>query len=125
MNVDEMIFSKKYLIGESARWAINQSPYYVPDNLEIVLRKFSDLLPTYTFDGGYGFKKMKKDEFSKWLFDIITQIPELVNWNNPKNGNNSQYLFTSRYDEPAPDSNFVDLHALVRNIKQSLIKLDE
>lgn len=122
MNEDEMIFSKKYLIGELARWAINQSPYYIPENLEIVLRKLSDLLPTYTFNE-YGYKKMKKNEFHKWLFDIIIQIPELVEWNSSKDGNKSPFKFVSRYDEPNPDSDFVDLDALVMNIKRSLIQI--
>lgn len=117
-----MLFSKKYLLGELAKWAVNQSPYYVPDNLEKVLRKLADLLPTHEFDEGYGFRKMKIKDFHTWLFNVLTQIPELVEWNSPKDGSNPQFVFTSRFDKPHPDSDIVDLDALVNNIRLGLLK---
>lgn len=122
-NTEDFGFSKKYLLGELARWAVNQSPYYVPDNLETVLRKVSDLLPTHEFNDGYGFKIMPAKEFHKWFFSIIEQVPELVKWNVPKSGHKSSWVSCSRYDQPAPDDDIVDLDALVNNVKLELIKL--
>jgi len=121
INDDEMLFSKKYLLGELARWSINQSPFYVPENLEIVLRQVSDLLPTYEFNTD-GYKFIKKNEFHKWFFNIITQIPEVIKWNEPKNGNKTLFVFCSRYDRPKPEDDIVDLSALVNNVKLQLIK---
>lgn len=116
-------FSKKYLLGELARWAVNQSPYYVPDNLDIVLRKVADLLPSYEFDGDYGFKLISTKDFHKWFFSIITQVPELIEWNVPKSGHKNGLIFCSAFDKPNADDDIVDLSALVNNIKRGLIQI--
>lgn len=68
---------------------------------------------------------MKKKDFHKWFFSIITQVPELVLWNSPKNGHKNPYVFCSRYDKPYPDSDIVDLNALVNNIRLELIKITD
>lgn len=131
MNIEEVLpqntgdfgFSKKYLLGELARWSVNQSPYYVPDNLETVLRKVSDLLPTHEFNAGYGIKIMPVNEFHKWFFSIIQQIPELVEWNVPKSGHKNSFVFCCAYSQPKADDDIVDLYALVNNVKLELIKI--
>lgn len=120
--MNKILFNKKYLLGEFAKWAINQSPYYVPDNLELVMRKLSDLLPTGEFEdkGNLGYITMNPVEFERWLFSIIEQIPEIVKWNSPKKGKQQPYIFVSQYFHTNPDYDIVDLDALVRNIRMGL-----
>jgi hypothetical protein len=126
MKYDEMAFSKKYLLGALAKWSVNQSPYYVPDNLETVLRKVSDLLPTSMFNDEIGiYKIMKKSVFNVWFLSILMQVPELVRWNRPKNGTDPEFVFCSAFDKPSPDADIVDLDALVGNIKWELIEANE
>jgi hypothetical protein len=119
---DYIIFCKKYLVGELSKWAINQSPYSIPENLEVVLRKFDALLSLESFpEEQFGYKTIKTREFYGWLFPIIEKIPELVNWNVPKSKHNRSFVACSRFDKPNPDDDIVDLSALVRNIQFGLI----
>ena len=101
MNNDEMCIGKKWLIAEFAKRSIHASPNYIPDNLEIILRKLSNLLPTYEFETSFGGKFIKKNDFNMWFENILTQIPEIRGWNTSKNK--------------------IDLYTLIEIVKQRLI----
>lgn len=121
-----MIVSKCQLLGELAKWAIRQSPYLIPDNLEVALQNFAnslDQLKTAEIDYPEWFKfKDKEDVY--YLVDVaLKNTTEIVKWNNRKNGNDSPMGFTSRYDqETNPDNDFIDLDALVRNVVNGIVK---
>ena len=110
-------FSKRNILGEIAHWAVCQSPYHRPENLEVVLDKFNSiilLVPDYP--------TMSYGEIRE-LLDELKEIPEFKLWNERKNGNQAQYKFTSRYDGKGnPDDDFIDLDALIRNVANSIVR---
>lgn len=110
--------SKSQLLGTFAKYAVQQSPYHRPDNLEVVLDKLNDMI-SELFDKA----PMGIGEFSDhvtlevFLYRYLTKIPEYVAWNDRKNGNDAPMQFTSRYDTDGdPDDDFIDLEALERNV---------
>jgi hypothetical protein len=103
----------------TARWAIEQSPYACPDNLEVVVKKLQGENTSF-MDGLLRFSTMS--ELEKYLDVQYASIPELLDWNERKNGNKSSYGFASRYEKPNPDDDFIDLGALSRNVAMSIWK---
>lgn len=98
-------------------WAIRQSPYSCPDNLDVVVRRFQELWPT----GDHGMTRWSNfDAFAAEIERVSEQIPELLAWNTPKNGSEAPIAFCSRYDEPQADDDFIDLHALWANTARTV-----
>jgi hypothetical protein len=119
MNEKQFLVSKRYILSELAKWAVAQSPYHRPNNLEVVLDKLND-----------GFGKWEKEynyfsykDLKNYLESMLKTIPEFLLWNERKNGNKSQYKFVDRYStNNNPDDDFIDLDALIRNIANSIIR---
>jgi len=110
-------FSKRSLLGEIANWAVQQSPYHRPDNLEVVLDKFDKIIA-----GVPDYPKLSYGEI-KELLDELKEIPEVALWNERKNGDKSEYKFVDRYSkEENPDDDFIDLDALIRNVANSIVR---
>jgi len=110
--------TKSQLMGTIAKYAVQQSPYHRPDNLEKVLDKFNEAISP-----AFAKAPMGVGEFSDWLTleafvsRFLRAIPEYEAWNDRKNGNDAPMKFTSRYDtEGNPDDDFIDLEALERNV---------
>lgn len=121
--------SKNHVLGAVAMWAVRQSPYDVPDELETVLWKLSsemdatDLFEKEGFSKGWG--ELTYYGVRELLDQKLKGIPEFMAWNERKNGNQSEYKFTSRYDGPEnPDDDFIDLDALIRNVANTIIRED-
>lgn len=113
-----LFVTKSQLLGTIAKYAVQQSPYHRPDNLEVVLDKFNELISP-AFDK----QPLKVGEFSDrisleaFVSRHLAKIPEYVAWNDRKNGNDAPMKFTSRYDTDSnPDDDFIDLEALERNV---------
>lgn len=125
--MSKIFISKSNLLGTFAKWAVRQSPYHRPDNLELVLDKFNDLIKE-PFDK----QPLGVGEFSDhmtllaFLHRHLALIPEYVVWNDRKNGNDAPMKFTSRYDKDGnPDDDFIDLDALEHNVSYELTKESE
>jgi hypothetical protein len=107
------------LLGALAQWAIQQSPYLCPDNLQQALEEF-DLASPYdrTSFAGSIFETSCKGliPFVRGLFEAC---PTILAWNNPKIGRHT-VVFVSRDSQPGPDYDFIDLDALARNIAHSV-----
>src|SRR3990167_7513030 len=118
MNKEKMfVFSKRNILGEIANWAVRQSPYHRPDNLEIVLDKFNKIIALVPEYPSMSYSQIRE------LLDELKEIPEFMLWNERKNGNQSQYKFTDRYSGKGnPDDDFIDLDALIRNVANSIIR---
>lgn len=107
------------LAGHVAMWAVRQSPYLVPENLEVVLRKFQEELDEVgDFDVAKEHKGgMRQFQSRRELRDLLEEtlltIPEVRAWNSPKieDARAVEYMQT-----PSPDHDFIDLDALVSNI---------
>jgi hypothetical protein len=110
------------IVGAVALFAVEQSPYPVPDNLETVLRKLNDSC-TDGFDTA-GMRKFNSfDELEDYISMRCRAIPEYMAWNERKNGDQNPISFTSRYDaDPDPDDSFIDLGALERNATMHIVQ---
>lgn len=107
----KFLVSKNDILSEVAHWAVAQSPYHRPDNLEVVLDRLNDLLGEWKENLGY--KEMSYVEIKQYLESILTIIPEFVAWNDRKNGNKNEFKFVTRYSkDDNPDDDFIDLDAL-------------
>lgn len=121
-NEKQFLVSKEYLLSEVAKWAVAQSPYHRPDNLEIVLDKFNEGMGKWSNDN-LGFEDFTYKRLIEYLGRELKRIPEFMAWNERKNGNQAQYKFTSRYDRKGdPDDDFIDLDALIRNVANSIVR---
>ncbi len=58
-------------------------------------------------------------EVEKWLVSVMWDHPQLTAWNTPKSQHGAQVVFSSRYGGPRPEDDFIDIHALVRNVALS------
>jgi hypothetical protein len=111
-------------MGTIAKYAVQQSPYHRPDNLETVLDRLNAIISP-TFDKAeLGVAKFEDwQDVEKFITIALAQIPEYVAWNDRKNGNDSPFQFTSRYDtDTNPDDDFIDLDALQRNVAVEIRK---
>lgn len=104
------------LLGALADNAVRQSPYHRPDNLELVLDKYHEII-TPVFEKAPMKVAELTDKQLKELIARLGEIPEYLAWNERKNGNKADFKFTSRYDTHSnPDDDFIDLDALEMNI---------
>lgn len=116
-----LMLHRKYLIGEIANFATRQSPYLYPDNLIAALDQIDQKL-TEIFEHNEWLEFESYKGLYRFLMDNISELPEIVKWNQRKNGNTSSVGFSSMYDKPHPDDDFIDLSALFMNVARTLDK---
>lgn len=107
----------KALAGYVAACAVSQSPYAAPDGLAEVLEAFQ-AAATQDFPDFYGvrmrqFGLRELEEYLRW---VLLPLPQVQAWNEPRSHHGHQVVFRSAFSGPAPDDDFIDLDALVRNI---------
>lgn len=108
--IGPLTISRNRVLGELASWAVQQSPYPVPEKLEIALSSFNSLWPR----GEYAQFESPTD-LRFVVLSTMHMVEEIIAWNQRKNGRDGP-AFVSRYSEPHPDNDFIDLDALARNI---------
>jgi hypothetical protein len=100
-------------------WAIRQSPYNIPDNLDTAIRKFqvelSKKFPIYSDI----YAKLDFSELRDLIVKTFPLVPEIERWNVPKKGTHKN-VYTSAFYKPKADYDFIDLDALARNTAHSL-----
>ena len=118
----QFLVSKRNLLSEVAKWAVAQSPYHRPNNLEVVLDKLNENFGKWSNDNmGYEYFTYKR--LMDFLGRELKAIPEFLLWNERKNDNQSEYKFVDRYSkDDNPDDDFIDLDALIRNVANSIIR---
>ena len=116
----KFLFCRKQTVAEVAKWAIRQSPYVFPENLESASVKLLKLLPTGDYELGYF--ELSAEAFEKLLLEILLSIPEVLLWTEPKNKTGNKFIFCSAYDKPQADNDCIDIYALVRNVRLELVK---
>jgi hypothetical protein len=116
--MSKIYVSKSSLLGTFAKYAVSQSPYHRPDNLELVLDKLNELISPPFDKAPLGIGDFSDFvSLEAFLQRMCAKIPEFVEWNDRKNGNDAPMHFTSRYDkDDNPDDDFIDLDALLRNV---------
>ena len=117
-----------HITGALAKWAIRQSPYDCPDDLEDVV-KHLDKCMTHELnkipneDRTSGMYKVSVAHIRGLLRNILGGYGPFQEWNKCKVGNTPESLFTSRYDSARdPDRDFIDLDALFMNICMELTR---
>lgn len=115
-NSDKMFLtSKEDVLGALANWAIQQSPYVMPEDLDVGLREFwmqFDPCPPFEY-----FETNCNSLRSK-VRDTFESCPTIMGWNVAKKGSGT--VICSRYDSPEPDYDIIDLDALARNVAHSI-----
>lgn len=107
------VVSKEKVVGHLAGWAVRQSPYGYPKNLDKGLNEFRKHYapPDY--------QKMNIKQLQTFITDAINKSPTIKSWNNPKKGRHTM-VFVSRYNSIKPDYDFIDLTTLGRNTGHSV-----
>ena len=114
----KLFFSRSEVCGVFAMWAVRQSPYTVPDKLEAAIVAVKEALP----DDASGWFWATEVELRELVYDIcLERVPQIMAWNVPKSGHNANFVFSSRYDQPDPDDDIIDLYALSGNICRTLL----
>jgi len=99
-------------------WAVRQSPYPVPDNLQLVITAFQ-LNASHLFNQS-GMAKLSREDVKNILEKHLFNIPECRRWNERKNGNQRPFGIVTAFGRPEPDDDFIDLDALRMNVVNSL-----
>jgi len=107
------------LLGALAQWAVQQTPYLCPDDLQQGLEEFNLAIP-YDRTSCYGciFETSCKG-LIPFVRDLFEACPTILAWNSPKIGQHTR-AFYSRNSQPQADYAFIDLDALARNIAHSV-----
>lgn len=114
----------KELVGQVAHWAVRQSPYAVPAGLEAALAAFAKAIdPEFVIcrssdNSGWRYFADARD-IEAFLRRTLFPIPEVAAWNERRNGRQGMG-FSSRYGQPTPDDDFVDLEALAMNVARCI-----
>src|SRR3990167_1564956 len=91
----KIIITHRSVMGSLANWAVQQSPYHRPDNLEVVLDKLNEQIKDEFDENEKYIKKFETwKEAKDWLDQKLKPIPEFMLWNERKNGNQSPYGFS-------------------------------
>lgn len=121
-NAKKRLVTHKAVIGELARWAIQQHPYGRPEGLFELGAKIAEAAQSWEI--GQPSLKMREFEswqdFERWLDGILLGDPIMVAWNTPKSGHAQSIVASSRYWTPKPEYDFIDLDALIRNVARSV-----
>ena len=131
---ERKIITHRSIMGALARCAVESSPYPRPENLEIVLDKFHELIKEELNTNIKNYIKEFESwkECHNWIAEKLRMIPEFMLWNERKNGRQGNGFSAAGHDDvgnvvaiskqPNPDDDFVDLDALTRNITNAAIK---
>ncbi len=117
-----MVILKIAFIAEVVKWGIRQNPFQgqLPRQAEIVVEKLNKLLPDF----------IETTDMRAFVSETIDRIPEIRDWNLSQvelergvkvdDESRPAFIFTSRYDQPKPEYDFIDIDALKQNITRSL-----
>jgi hypothetical protein len=125
-----LLASKRDLVALLAYWGIKQSPYTLPDDLVSVLQQFEEGLDAqWDSNAICGIMAFTRDSLGEIMRSALMMIPEFVDWNlsaaekakgvKVDDETRKPFLFMSRYGQPIPEHDFIDLDALIRNICNS------
>lgn len=117
-----VVMLKTDFIAEVMKWGIRQNPFKgaLPRNADVIVEKLNALLPEF----------IDTMDLRAYVSETIDQIPEIRDWNLSQieiergvkvdDEDRPAFAFTSRYDQPKPEYDFIDIDALKQNITLSL-----
>lgn len=124
----KLLISLSDILGQLSRFVIQQSPYHSAEHVDSALGKLYASAVYGTEESvdmadwtSFGNDEIVLRYFSSyneivnWLNFVLRNTPETIAWNTPRNNHDSKMVFSSRYDSPDPDDDFIDIDALFRN----------
>lgn len=114
-----LYITDKQLRGHLAMWVCRQHPYRSVSGVDDVGALIDARAKA---DEWLGNDELRMKQFASWrevegwLHSTICDHPQIQVWNTPKSGHTQEFVFSSRYGGPRPEDDFVDPHALVRNV---------
>jgi hypothetical protein len=111
---------KHDITGAFAKWAVRQSAYNCPSNIENVISYLSTCLEReVNWDECVGMAQLSLCDINKLLYDILYEkgISYFDDWNKAKkNWKETDYECLDRAEREDPDYGFIDLDALLHNV---------
>ncbi len=105
--------------GHIAMWAVRQSPYHFPDDLQGALRVFRTRMEPICDENQ--MIELDRDTLKKLIHQLFLSQGIVTSWNQRRNQREG-YGFVSRYSKPQPDDDFIDLDALTANVVTSVFR---
>jgi len=117
-----LVVLKTDFIAEVIKWGIKQNPFkgQLPRSTDAIVEKLNTLLPEF----------IETTNMRAFVSDTIEQVAEILDWNLSQverergikvdDENRPSFMFTSRYDQPKPEHDFIDIDALKQNVTRSL-----
>lgn len=118
-SANSFIATVKDVCGALVKWAVRQSPYLVPDNLGEAAKQFADNFVVGLLPDDDEYFRTNCSALGRLVYQTFEKCPLIQAWNSPKVGNHT-IAFVTRYSEPSPDYDFIDLDALARNVAHDL-----
>lgn len=112
------IVLKRVVAGHFAMYAVRQSPYLFPEQLEKGIEAFNKYLIPSDKVCSEDFIETTYTELRDNIRNAITNSDIITSWSIAKKGTGN--VFVSAYSKPKPDYDCIDLDALARNIAQSV-----
>jgi len=114
-------FLKSVVVGHFAMWATRQSPYLCPDDFAVGIEEFNGAL---VFEDGVAiddqlYVETTCGELETSVCKALSKCETVMSWNVPMKGA-QKYVVVSRYHQPHPDYDIIDVHALARNVAHSV-----
>lgn len=123
-----MAYEEKHWIGVNstaghfAMWAVRQSPYGFPDELQEAVSVFRTGLALQFGkepEMNLGAARITKQTLYKIVYRIICAMPICRAWNTAKSNPGVEFVFTSAFTSNHPDYDIIDLDALATNVTKS------
>lgn len=113
------------LLGAVLFWAVRQSPYAHPDDLqgaaEQLAAAFDRELEWNENHKNFKYVKLSCYEIRTTLEAVFEKCPAVMAWNEPKSKHGHSFVCTSRYGGPDPDDDIIGLGALARNASHTIV----
>jgi hypothetical protein len=109
---------KSVVVAHFAMWAVRQSPYLLPEELDKGIEEFDLQLHSNIIAGIVTLIESTYSDLRGNIENAIRNSKIISSWNVPKKG--SGRVFVTAYSHPKPDYDFIDLDALARNITDSV-----
>lgn len=122
------IVSVNQVIGALAMWSVRQHPYAGKlKGLTPALVKLGNVFEAHceTKIREFVCTEMSNVELYNFLETAFEFIPEIRDWNNSdfvRDGGHQEYAFSSRYGNPDPYYDFIDLGALANNVTRTIME---
>lgn len=104
-------------------WAISQHPFNRPPNLFDACDALVNHLAKGKKHNLYVLR-IHSRTVGKHILEFCLKNVAVVRWNKPRRGN-PRFAFVTRYGGPKPEYDFIDLHALARNVTRQIVRDDQ